>query len=86
MVRYESADAGGGKTSYVLGDLNLLIEGGGPTAPVELKGEARLADGDLRLTLSDARVGGRGARAASEAALTGRIDVEGKDIGALAAA
>lgn len=84
VVRYESIDAGGGKTSYALGDLNLLIEGGGPTAPVELEGEARLADGDLRLTLADVRVGGSGARAASEAALTGRVDVEGKDIGALA--
>ena len=84
VVHYAGTDASGRKTSYTLGDLNLLIEGTGPSAPVELKGEARLADGDLRLTLSDVRVGGGGARGASEAALTGRVDVDGKDIGVLA--
>src|SRR5439155_13384020 len=84
VVRYESTDAGGGKTSYALGDLDLLIEGGGPSAPVEVEGVARLADGDVRLTLEDVRVGGRGARSASEAALTGRLVLEAKDIGMLA--
>ena len=84
IVRYESLDAAGGKTSYALGDLNLLLEGGGPTAPVEIKGQARLADGDLRLKFTEVRVSGKGVRGAGDAALTGRVVLDGKDIGALA--
>lgn len=84
LVRYESVDAGGGKTSYALGNLNLLIQGAGPTAPVELSGDARLADGDLRLVLTDVRLGGHGARSASEAGLSGRLALDGKDVRALA--
>ena len=84
LVTYERRTAGGLLVRQRLEDLEgtLVPRAGGHA----FSGSGRLMPGELTLKVIDGTVGSSGARALTEATLRARVEVEGKDIGALVAA
>jgi hypothetical protein len=73
----------GAPARYRLEDLDLTLTGG---SQIRFKGEAKLQPGSLGLRLQDGVIAVGGARTLTEAALRGKVVIEGKDLGPLAAA
>jgi AsmA-like protein len=83
-VVYVARGKGEKVPQYRLTDVDLTLTGGIPQ--MAFKGNARLQPGDVRLTLSDGIVAVAGAKPLAEASVRGKVAIDGKDIGPLAAA
>ena len=84
VVTYVARDKGGALTQYRLDGLDVTVTGG--ATQLAFKGDARVHPGGLSLKLSDGVVAPAPGRPLTEAALRGKVTVEGKDIKELAAA
>ncbi len=82
VVTYETRGAGGA-ARYRVEDLDLTLSGA--PGPLRVEGDATVKPGDLELRLSEGAVALEGAPALTDAALRGRLAVEGRNIGDLAA-
>ena len=82
-VVYVARGTDGAAPQYRLSDVDLTLTGGG--TQIAFQGDARLQPGDVRLGLSDGVVALAGTRALTEAALRGKVTIDGKDVGPLAA-
>jgi hypothetical protein len=82
IVTYVARGKGDALTQYRLEDLDLTITGGG--TQLAFKGDTKVQPGSLALKLSDGVVGLTAGRPLTEAALRGKVAVEGKDIKELA--
>jgi AsmA-like C-terminal region/AsmA family len=82
-VVYVLRTKGDAAPPYRLSNVDLTLTGGG--TQIAFKGDARLQPGDLRLALSDGVVALAGAKPLTEASLRGKVGLEGKDVGPLAA-
>ena len=71
-------------SQYRLEDLDLTLTGSGPQ--IAFTGDTRLQPGEVKLTLRDGLVAMGTARTLTEASLRGKITLDGRDIGPLAAA
>jgi uncharacterized protein involved in outer membrane biogenesis len=69
---------------YRLTDVNVTLTGG--ATQIAFKGDTKLQPGEVRLTVSDGVVALAGGKPLTEGALRGKVAIEGKDIGPLAAA
>lgn len=83
-IVYVARGKGQSAPQYQLSDVDLTLTGGG--TQIAFTGDARLQPGDVRLGLSDGVVALAGARPLTEAGLRGKVTIDGKDAGALAAA
>jgi hypothetical protein len=82
-IVYLARGKGQGAPQYRLSDVDLTLTGSG--TQIAFRGDARLQPGDVRLGLSDGVVALAGARPLTEASLRGRVTIDGKDVGPLAA-
>ncbi len=82
VVMYEPRGAGGA-ARYRVEDLDLTLSGA--PGPLRVDGDATVKPGDLELRLSEGSVALDGAPALTDAALRGRLAVQGRNIGDLAA-
>ena len=83
-VVYVARAKGEGASQYRLSDVDVTLTGAG--TQIAFKGTMRLQPGDVRLTLSDGIVALVGGKTLTEASLRGKVAVDGKDFGPLAAA
>jgi hypothetical protein len=83
-VTYVARAKGEGVSQYRLSDANVTLTGGG--TQITFKGDTRLQPGDVRLTLSDGVVALTGGKSLTEASMRGKVAIDGKDVGPLAAA
>jgi AsmA family/AsmA-like C-terminal region len=73
----------GKPAQYRVDDLDLTLTGGGPQ--LAFKGGAKLQPGDVGVSLQDGLVALGGTRTLTEATLRGKVAIDGKDLGPLAA-
>ena len=84
VVTYVAHGKGNAATQYRLEGLDVTITGG--ATQLAFKGDAKVQPGGLSLKLSDGVVGLAAGKPLTDAALRGKVAVEGKDIKELAAA
>ncbi len=82
VVIYE-ARGSGAPARYRVEDLDLTLTGGG--SGLEVRGNARVEPGALEVKITDGFVGVSGARSLMEAPVRGKVELDGKSLGALAA-
>ncbi len=83
-VTYVAPGKGGALGRYRVEDVDLVLTTGGPTLSFE--GKARVKPGDLAVAISEGRLAVDGGRRLTEAPLSARLAVEGKDVAELVAA
>ncbi len=83
-VVYLARGKGEAASQYRLTDADVTLIGSG--TQITFKGTTRLQPGDVRLTLSDGVVALVNGKPLSEASLRGKVAIDGKDVGPLAAA
>ena len=84
IVTYVAHGKGDALTQYRLENLDVTVTGG--ATQLGFKGDAKVQPGGLALKISDGTVGLQPGRPLTDAALRGKVAVEGKDIKDLAAA
>jgi hypothetical protein len=84
VVVYVARGTGRAPVQYRADDLDLTLTGAGQQ--IAFKGAARLQPGNVGITLSDGFVGLSGVRELTDASLRGKVALDGKDLGPLAAA
>lgn len=84
VVTWVSRGKGEAATRYRVDDLDLTITGG--ATQLQVKADAKVKPGDLALKLTDGLVSVAAGKTLQDAALRGKLAVEGKDIGELAKA
>jgi hypothetical protein len=75
---------GEASSQYRLDDLDLTLTGSGPQ--IAFTGDARLQPGEVKVTLRDGLVAMGTARTLTDASLRGKVSLDGRDVGPLAAA
>ena len=83
-ITYVTRGKGGAPSRYRVEDLDLVVATGGPTLSFE--GRARVKPGDLAVAISEGRLALNGGRSLTDAGLSARLAVEGKDVAELVAA
>jgi AsmA family/AsmA-like C-terminal region len=83
LVTYVARGKGETSAQYRLGDVNLTLSGSG--GQIAFKGSSKLQPGDVALTLSDGTIALAGSPSPTEAQLSGKLAIDGKDVAPLTA-